>query len=70
MTKFRISYRRMGDTGTTPTDEEVEALMYLDEGDWIDFYTVGTMGGSHQHRNQVVLRVRASDVRRIEQVAN
>lgn len=70
MTKFRITYRRMGDTGAEPKDEEVEALMYLDEGDWIDFYKVGTMGGSHQHRNQVVLRVRASDVQRIEQVTS
>jgi hypothetical protein len=68
MAKFRITYRHSpGDAGPPP-DEEVEAMMYLDEGDWIDFYATASVGNPGQHRNHVVLRVRASQVQRIEQV--
>jgi hypothetical protein len=68
MEKFRITYRHSpGDAGPPP-DEEVEAMMYLDTGDWIDFYDTATVSSPGQHRNRVVLRVRASQVQRIERV--
>lgn len=68
MTKFRISYRGILGEVAPPPDEEVEAMMYLDVGDWIDFYSTGSVSTGAQHRTHVVLRVRAKDVQRIERV--
>lgn len=64
MKKFRIKYRA-GMSGQ-PDEEEVEALCFEDNGDWIDFYS--SAGGGSPRSQHSVLRIRAHDVERIERV--
>lgn len=58
MHRFKITYL---DENTEP--EEVNAHGFRDNGVWIDFYTVGSAGGT-----DTVLRVRSDAVKRVEQV--
>lgn len=62
MTKFRISYKRQGGS-PKPEPEVIEALSFDDAGEWIDFYGTGSPNPQHLR-----LRVRASDVERIDRV--
>lgn len=64
MSKFRITYRRHGGSAI-PAPEDVEALLFVDVGEWIDFFTA-----ADQRRNHLVLRVRAADVERVDRVAS
>ena len=60
MAKFKITYQAASNQHPETT-EEVDAHYFADSGDWIDFRE-----GAGTPRDNQVLRVRSSQVKRIE----
>ena len=62
MAKFKITYQAASNQNPETT-EEVDAHYFADAGDWIDFRE-----GSGTPRDNQVLRVRSSQVKRIDRL--